>query len=84
MKKRHLAPLLIAIFFISGCAQLTYRQKAALTGAAICATAGAAAGGIIAHNSRNHNISEGQGVPVGAITGALLCGALGYLMAAEE
>src|SRR3989338_9390948 len=83
MTKGKITALLVAGFFLSGCAQLTSRQKAALTGAAICGTAGAAAGGIIAHNSDNHRASEGQGIPIGAITGAVLCGSLAYLLAEE-
>lgn len=83
MSKSKITALFILGFFLSGCAQMTYKQKAALTGAAICGTAGAAAGGIIAHNSDNHRASEGQGIPIGAITGAVLCGSLAYLLAEE-
>lgn len=40
-------------------------------------------GGAVAHNSNDHDISEGQGIPIGAITGALICGSLAYLFAEE-
>ena len=81
MKKGKFVAWAVLVFFLSGCAQMSYRQKAALTGAAICGAAGAAAGGIIAHNSGDHRISEGQGIPIGAATGALICGSLSYLIA---
>ena len=83
MREARFASLIVLLFFVTGCAQLTYRKKAALTGAAICGVVGAAAGGVIAHNSNDHDISEGQGIPIGAITGALLCGSLAYLFAEE-
>ena len=83
MREARFVSLIVLLFFVTGCAQLTYRKKAALTGAAICGVVGAAAGGVIAHNSNDHGISEGQGIPIGAITGALLCGSLAYLFAEE-
>jgi len=83
MREARFVSLSVLLFFVTGCAQLTYRNKAALTGAAICGVVGAAAGGAIAHNSNDHDISEGQGIPIGAIAGALLCGSLAYLFAEE-
>ena len=83
MKKYKFTLWLVLGFFLSGCAQMTYKQKAALTGAAACGVVGASAGGIIAHNSRDHRISEGQGVPIGALVGAVTCGTLAYLLAEE-
>ncbi len=83
MREARFVSLIALLFIVTGCAQMTYRKKAALTGAAICGVVGAAAGGAIAHNSNDHNISEGQGIPIGAITGALLCGSLAYLFAEE-
>ncbi len=83
MREARFVSLIVLLFFVTGCAQLTYRKKAALTSAAICGVVGAAAGGGIAHNSNDHDISEGQGIPIGAITGALLCGSLAYLLAEE-
>ena len=83
MKKYKFMLWLVLGFFLSGCAQMTYKQKAALTGAAACGVVGASAGGIIAHNSRDHRISEGQGVPIGALVGAVTCGTLAYLLAEE-
>ena len=83
MREVRFVSLIVLLFFVTGCAQMTYRKKAALTSAAICGVVGAAAGGAIAHNSNDHDISEGQGIPIGAITGALLCGSLAYLFAEE-
>ncbi len=83
MREARFVSLIVLLFFVTGCAQMTYRKKAALTSAAICGVVGAAAGGAIAHNSNDHDISEGQGIPIGAITGALLCGSLAYLFAEE-
>ncbi len=83
MREARFVSLIALLFFVTGCAQMTYRKKAALKGAAICGVVGAAAGGAIAHNSNDHNISEGQWIHIGAITGALVCGSLAYLFAEE-
>jgi OOP family OmpA-OmpF porin len=65
-------------FFMTGCTGMT-KNQAALVGALTCGAAGGAAGGIITHNT-GHKISEGAAIPIGAVTGALICGGLAYLM----
>ena len=65
-------------FFMTGCTGMT-KNQAALVGAAICGAGGAAAGGVITHNT-GHKLSEGAAIPIGAVTGALVCGGLAYLM----
>ncbi|MPZ77505.1 MAG: OmpA family protein [Deltaproteobacteria bacterium] len=82
MQKNKYLALTALGFFLTGCAGTTYKQKAGLTGAAICGTAGALAGGAVAHNT-DHRLSEGQAVPIGAVAGALICGGLAYLLAEE-
>jgi OOP family OmpA-OmpF porin len=69
-------------FFVVGCAQMTYRQQAALKGTAAGAVLGAAAGGAGAAASEDKN-REGMGVGIGAASGALIGGLLGYLLAEE-
>lgn len=69
-------------FFVIGCAQMTYRQQAALKGAAAGGVLGAAAGGAGAAASEDKN-REGLGVGIGTATGALIGGLLGYLLAEE-
>lgn len=81
MNKARLTALLVLGFFLSGCAELSYRQKAAVTGAAICGAAGAGMGAAI--GSQDHRNDAGKGAPIGAVTGALVCGSLAYLLAEE-
>jgi len=45
MREARFVSLIALLFFVTGCAQMTYRKKAALKGAAICGVVGAAAGG---------------------------------------
>ncbi|OGQ77880.1 MAG: hypothetical protein A3F90_18570 [Deltaproteobacteria bacterium RIFCSPLOWO2_12_FULL_60_19] len=75
MVKTKLSALLVLAFFLSGCAEMGYREKAALAGAAICAPLGA---GIGAGTDSTH---RGRGAGIGAVTGALICGTMGYLLA---
>ena len=75
MVKTKLSALLVLAFFLSGCADMGYREKAALAGAAICAPLGA---GIGAGTDSTH---RGRGAGIGAVTGALICGTMGYLLA---
>jgi len=79
MKRARLATWIVLVFFLSGCADMTYRQKAALTGAAICGTIGAGVGGA----TKAGTSSTFGGVLIGAVSGALLCGTLAYLIADE-
>ena len=81
MSKSKITALLVVGFFLSGCAQMTSRQKAALTGAAICGTIGGVAGGVIGEQDRRNDGAKGG--PIGAVAGALICGSLAYLMAEE-
>lgn len=82
MKKAKWAAWVVLIFFLSGCAQMSYRQEAALKGAVVGAVAGAAVGGAGAAASDDKN-REGLGVGIGAATGAVIGGLLGYLLAEE-
>ena len=66
-------------FFLTGCTGVMTKNQAALVGALTCGAAGGAAGGIITHNT-GHKLSEGQAIPIGAVTGALICGGLAYLL----
>lgn len=81
MNKYKFGVWVIVGFFLSGCAQMTYKQKAGLTGAVICGTAGGAAGAAIGHQDNRND--EGKGAAIGAVTGALVCGTLAYLLAEE-
>src|SRR3990170_1409419 len=81
MKRGRVVALLALGFFLSGCAEMSYRQKAALTGAAICGTVGGVTGGVIGNQDNRHD--AGKGAPIGAVAGALVCGSLAYLLAEE-
>ena len=77
MVKTKLSALLVLAFFVSGCAGMSYKEKAALTGAAICGPLGAGIG--TAADSRH----RGRGAGIGAVSGALICGALAYFLVEE-
>ncbi len=81
-KNKHLALIAAGFFLSSGCAGMTYKQKAALTGAAVCGAVGGAGGSAVGHNVGDRR-NEGAGAAIGAVTGALICGGLAYLLAEE-
>ncbi len=68
-------------FFLAGCSMS--KNQAALVGATVCGAGGAAMGGVIANNQHDSHKHAGAGAAIGAVTGALVCGALGYLLAQE-
>ena len=79
MEKNKYLALTALGFFLSGCTGVLTKNQAALVGALTCGAAGTAAGGIITHNT-GHRLSEGAAIPIGAVTGAVICGGLAYLM----
>jgi outer membrane protein OmpA-like peptidoglycan-associated protein len=67
-------------FFMTGCTGMT-KNQAALVGAGICGVGGGSAGAVIAHQGTNgHHRNEAVGAAIGAVTGALICGGLAYLL----
>jgi outer membrane protein OmpA-like peptidoglycan-associated protein len=67
-------------FFMAGCTGLT-KNQAALVGAGVCGVMGGAGGAAVAHQGvggRHRN--EAAGAAIGAVTGALICGGLAYLL----
>src|SRR3990170_4766387 len=82
MEKNKYLALTALGFFLSGCTGVLTKNQAALVGALTCGAAGAAAGGIITHNT-GHRLSEGAAIPIGAVTGAVICGGLAYLMTGD-
>ena len=83
MNKQKLLSLIVVGVFLSGCAMTknwTRRQTVAATAAGVCGFIGAGIAGGVNHNNWGHELSEGQAIPAGAITGALLCGGLAYLL----
>ena len=66
-KNKYLALGVLGVF-LSGCTGVLTKNQAALVGALTCGAAGAAAGGIITHNT-GHELSEGQAIPTGACAG---------------
>jgi outer membrane protein OmpA-like peptidoglycan-associated protein len=81
MKKNKYFALAVAGFFLTGCAGMS-KNQAAVVGALTCGTMGAAVGGAWGANTEGKN-RAGMGIGVGAVTGALLCGGLAYLLAEE-
>jgi OOP family OmpA-OmpF porin len=77
MVKMKLSACLALVFFLGGCAGTSHRDKVALTSAGICSVLG---GGIGAAAGRDN---RGRGAAIGVVTGALICGTLGYLLAEE-
>ncbi|MFQ5849238.1 MAG: OmpA family protein [Candidatus Binatia bacterium] len=69
-------------FLVTGCAQMTYRQKETLKGAVAGAVAGAAIGAAGAAVTDDKN-RFGMGPPIGAASGALVGGLLGYFLTEE-
>lgn len=82
MTKGKITALVALGFFLSGCAQMSYRQEAVLKGAGAGALTGAAIGGAASAGSDDKNRS-GLGVGIGAASGALIGGLLGYFLAEE-
>ena len=82
LKNTKFVALLVLGFFMSGCAQMSYKQKSALKAAAACAVVGATIGGASASAS-DHKNRHGIGIGIGVATGALICGPLAYFLAEE-
>ena len=81
-RNKHLALAALG-FFLTGCTGMT-KNQAALVGAATCGAMGAAGGAMAAHNGiEGKHRNEAAGAGIGAVTGALLCGGLAYLMTEE-
>jgi outer membrane protein OmpA-like peptidoglycan-associated protein len=78
---KYLALTAAGFFLTAGCAGMT-RNQAALVGAVTCGAAGAGGGAVVGHNIGDRD-NEGAGAAIGAVTGALLCGGLAYLLAEE-
>jgi outer membrane protein OmpA-like peptidoglycan-associated protein len=70
-------------FFMTGCTGMT-KNQAALVGASVCGAMGAGAGAAVAHNGINgKHRNEAAGAAIGAVSGALICGGLAYLIAQD-
>ena len=83
MKNNRYLALTALGFFLTGCAGMT-KNQAALVGASVCGAMGAGGGAVLAHqgiNGRQRN--EFAGAAIGAVSGALLCGGLAYLIAQD-
>ena len=80
MKKNNLLALAALTLLMSGCANMDYRQQAALRGAAAGTIIGGGIGGGIAAATDGKN-RFAIGGPVGATTGAIVGGLLGYYLA---
>ena len=83
MKNQKYLALTALGFFLTGCAGMT-KNQAALVGAATCGAMGAAGGAAIAHNGiQGKHRNEAAGAGIGAVSGALICGGLAYLLTEE-
>jgi outer membrane protein OmpA-like peptidoglycan-associated protein len=79
---KHLALAALG-FFLTGCTGMT-KNQAALVGAATCGAMGAMGGAAAAHQGiGGKHRNEAAGAGIGAVTGALICGGLAYLMTEE-
>lgn len=74
-RKKYIALTLLG-FFLSACTGVLTKKQATVVAGLTCAAAGGAAGGVLGHPHNN----TGWAIPVGAVTGALLCGGLAYLL----
>src|SRR5262245_59418268 len=80
MEKKNILALAVLGLLMSGCANMDYRQQAALKGAAAgTILGGGIGGGIAAATDGKHRFAIGG--PVGATTGAIVGGLLGYYLA---
>jgi outer membrane protein OmpA-like peptidoglycan-associated protein len=80
MQKNKYLALTALGFFLTGCAGLT-KNQAALVGATLCGIGGGAGGAVAAHNGVNgKHRNEAMGAGIGAVSGAILCGGLAYLL----
>src|SRR4026208_1789429 len=78
-RNKHLALAALG-FFLAGCTGMT-KNQAALVGASVCGAMGAMGGAAAAHNGiQGKHRNEAAGAGIGAVTGALICGGLAYLM----
>ena len=77
MVKMNLSACLALAFFLGGCAGMSHRDKVMFASAGICSVLG---GGIGAGSDSSN---RGRGAAIGGVTGALICGTLGYLLAEE-
>ena len=83
MKNQKYLALTALGFFLTGCTGMT-KNQAALVGAATCGAMGAAGGAAIAHNGiQGKHRNEAAGAGIGAVSGALICGGLAYLLTEE-
>src|SRR5262245_34991374 len=82
MEKNHILALATLTLLISGCANMNYKQQAALKGAAAGTIIGGGIGGGVAATQDGEN-RFAIGGPVGATTGAIIGGLLGYWLAEE-
>ena len=81
-KNKHLAWAVVG-FFLTGCTGMT-KNQAALVGAATCGAMGAAGGAVAAHHGIDgKHRNEAVGAGIGAVSGALICGGLAYLLTEE-
>src|SRR5215212_5803992 len=80
MQKNKYLALSALGFFLTGCVGLT-KNQAALVGATLCGVGGGAGGAVAAHNHvEGKHRNEAVGAAIGAVTGAVLCGGLAYLL----
>lgn len=80
MQKNKYLALSALGFFLTGCAGLT-KNQAALVGATLCGVGGAAGGAVAANNRiEGSKRNTGAAVAIGAVSGAVLCGGLAYLL----
>ena len=82
MEKKNIIVSAALTLLISGCTNMTYRQQAALKGAAAGTIIGGGIGGGVAATQDGEN-RFAIGGPVGATTGAIIGGLLGYWLAEE-
>jgi outer membrane protein OmpA-like peptidoglycan-associated protein len=77
MRNRKFLALAAAGFFFAGCTGTMTKNQAALVGATTCGLMGGGGGAAAAHQ-KDENIAIGAAI--GAVSGALICGGLAYLL----